>query len=92
MQTIISGGLQDILTALVGVFAAFLVAYIKQHLSAIQISTATGIAIEAVNFSAQAAKRLGITQGFYTQDNIVNMIKVEMEKVVSNLPMDEIAK
>ena len=62
MQTAIFSGLQDILTALIGVFFAFMVAYVKQHFSVTQISTATGIATEAVNFAAQTAKKLGITQ------------------------------
>jgi len=46
----------------VGVLVAFLVAYIKQHFSATQISTASGIATESVNFAVQAAKKLGVTQ------------------------------
>ena len=62
MQTVIFSGLQDIVTALIGVFFAFMVAYIKQHFSVIQIRTASGIATEAVNFAVQAAKKLGITQ------------------------------
>lgn len=62
MQTVIFSGLQDILTVLVGTLVAFLVAYVRQHFSAKQINTASGIATEAVNFSAQAAKKLGITQ------------------------------
>jgi len=62
MQTVIFSGLQDVVTALAGVLVAFLVAYIKQHFSATQISTASGIATEAVNFAVQAAKKLGITQ------------------------------
>jgi len=62
MQTAIFSGLQDVVTVLIGVFFAFMGAYIKQHFSVIQIRTASGIATEAVNFSAQAAKKLGITQ------------------------------
>jgi len=62
MQTAIFNGLQDIVVALIGVFFAFMVAYIKQHFSSIQISTASGIATEAVNFASQAAKKLGITE------------------------------
>ena len=62
MQTVIFSGLQDIVTALIGLFFAFLVAYIKQHFSVIQIRTASGIATEAVNFAVQAAKKLGVTQ------------------------------
>ena len=62
IQTIISSGLTDIVTALAGVFVAFLVAYTKQHFSATQISTASGIATESVNFAVQAAKKLGVTQ------------------------------
>lgn len=62
MQTAIFSGLQDILTVLVGALVAFLVAYVRQHFSAKQINTASGIATEAVNFSAQVAKKLGITQ------------------------------
>jgi len=62
MQTAIFNGLQDIVVALIGVFFAFMVAYIKQHFSVIQIRTASGIATEAVNFATQAAKKLGITQ------------------------------
>jgi len=62
IQTIISSGLTDIVTALAGVFVAFLVAYTKQHFSAAQISTASGIATESVNFAVQAAKKLGVTQ------------------------------
>lgn len=42
MQTIISTGLQDVVTALVGVLVAFLVAYIKQHFSAKKINTSNG--------------------------------------------------
>jgi len=57
-----SSGLTDIVTALAGVFVAFLVAYTKQHFSANQISTASGIATESVNFAVQAAKKLGVTQ------------------------------
>jgi len=62
IQTIISSGLTDIVTALAGVLVAFLVAYIKQHFSVVQISTASGIATESVNFAVQAAKKLGVTQ------------------------------
>jgi len=62
IQTIISSGLTDIVTALAGVFVAFLVAYTKQHFSVTQISTASGIATESVNFAVQAAKKLGVTQ------------------------------
>lgn len=140
MQTAIFSGLQDILTVLVGALVAFLVAYVKQHFSAKQISTASGIATEAVNFAAQAAKKLGITEDLakynsaltkakelaskaginlsdsqwetllesaykkakeallpitgstYTQDDIVNMIKAELEKVAANVPIDAIVK
>lgn len=138
MQTIIFSGLQDILTALVGVFVAFLVAYTKQHFSTIQISAASGIATEAVNFAIQAAKKLGITQDLakynaaltkakelaskagldftdsqwetllesaykkaknellpitsstYTEDDIANLVKDELGKVVPNVPVDTI--
>lgn len=69
MQSIIFSGLQDILTALVGVFVAFLVAYIKQHFSAKQISTAREIATEAVAFAAQTSKRLGVTQDLAKYDS-----------------------
>jgi hypothetical protein len=62
MQIAIFNGLQDIVVALIGVFFAFMVAYIKQHFSVIQIRTASGIATEAVNFAVQAAKKLGITE------------------------------
>jgi len=62
IQTLISSGLTDTVTALTGVLVAFLVAYVKQHFSATQISTASGIATEAVNFATQAAKKLGVTQ------------------------------
>ena len=62
MQTDIFNGLQDIVVALIGVFFAFMVAYIKQHFSVIQIRTASGIATEAVNFATQAAKKLGVTE------------------------------
>jgi len=139
MQTIIFNGLQDILTALVGVFVAFLVAYVKQHFSDTQITTASGIASEAVNFATQAAKKLGITQDLakynvaltkakelaskagidftdsqwetllesaykkakselqplqtvsgtsYTEDDIANIIKSELEKVAPNMSVD----
>lgn len=140
MQIAIFNGLQDIVVALIGVFVAFLVAYIKQHFSATQISTASGIASEAVNFAAQAAKKLGITQDLekynsaltkakelaskaglnftdsqwetllesackkakvelqsfssstYYEDDIVNLVKVELEKVAPNVPVDTILK
>ena len=61
-KQLFSTALQDIVVALIGVFFAFMVAYIKQHFSVTQIKTATGIASEAVNFATQAAKKLGITQ------------------------------
>lgn len=53
IQSIIFSGLQDIVTILVGALVAYLVAYIKQHFSAKQISTASVIASAAVNFVAQ---------------------------------------
>jgi len=140
MQTIIFSGLQDILTALAGVLVSFMVAYIKQHFSATQISTASVIATEAVNFAEQAAKKLGITQDLakynsalakakelaskaglnftdsqwetllesaykkakgelkpilgttYSGDNIVNLVKDELGKVATNVPVDAIVK
>jgi len=61
IQTIISSGLTDTVTALAGVLVAFLVAYVKQHFSATQISMASGIATESVHFAVQAAKKLGVT-------------------------------
>ncbi|TGE31342.1 phage holin, LLH family [Desulfosporosinus sp. Sb-LF] len=138
MQTAIFNGLQDIVVALIGVFFAFMVAYIKQHFSVTQIRTATGIATEAVNFAVQAAKKLGITEDLakynsaltkakelaseaginftdsqwetllesaykkvkaelqplteaaITQDDIVNLVKDELGKVASNVPVDTI--
>ena len=62
IQSIVSSGLTDIVTALSGMLVAFMLAYVKQHFSATQISTASGIATEAVNFATQAAKKLGATQ------------------------------
>jgi hypothetical protein len=62
MQTLISSGLTDTVTALTGVLVAFLVAYVRQYFSATQIRTASGIATEAVNFATQATKKLGATQ------------------------------
>ena len=138
MQTAIFNGLQDIVVALIGVFFAFMAAYIKQHFSVIQIRTASGIATEAVNFAVQAAKKLGITQDLdkynsaltkakelasetginftdsqwetllesaykkvkaelqplteaaITQDDIVNLVKDELGKVASSVPVDTI--
>ena len=115
-----------------------MVAYIKQHFSSIQISTASGIATEAVNFASQAAKKLGITEDLakynsaltkakelaskaglnftnsqwetllesaykkvkaelqpltgtgITQEDIVNLVKDELGKVPSNVPVNTI--
>jgi len=140
MQTAIFNGLQDIVVALIGVFFAFMVAYIKQHFSTIQIKTATGIATEAVNFAVQAAKKFGITEDLakynaaltkakelaskaglnftdsqwetllesaykkakgelsaitgstYNEDDVVNLIKIEVEKVAPSVPVDTILK
>jgi len=85
MQTVIFSGLQDILTALVGVLVAFMVAYIKQHFSSIQISTASGIATEAVNFSAQSAKKLGITQDLAKYNSALTKAKELASKAGINL-------
>jgi hypothetical protein len=140
MQIAIFNGLQDIVVALIGVFFAFMVAYIKQHFSVIQIRTASGIATEAVNFAVQAAKKLGITEDLdkynsaltkakelaskaginftdsqwetflesaykkvkveiqpltgtsITEDDVINMVKAELEKVAPNVPVDTIVK
>lgn len=143
MQTIIFSGLQDVVTALIGVFFAFMAAYIKQHFSVIQIRTGSEIATEAVNFAVQAARKLGITEDLakynsaltkakelaskaginlsdsqwetllesaykkskeayqplqtvagttYTEDDVINMIKVELEKVAPNMQVDMIVK
>jgi len=140
MQTAIFSGLQDVVTVLIGVFFAYMVAYIKQHFSVIQIRTASGIATEAVNFAVQAAKKLGITEGLdkyisaltkakelaskaginftdsqwetllesaykkakeslqpvvgttYTENEVINIIKAELDKVTPNVPVDTIMK
>ena len=85
MQTIISSGLTDIVTALSGVLVAFLVAYVKQHFSATQISTAAGIATEAVNFAVQAAKKLGITQDLAKYNSALTKAKELASKAGINL-------
>lgn len=62
IQSTIFSGLQGILTVLIGVLVTYAVAFIKQHFSARQIATASWIATDSVNFAAQAAKKLGITE------------------------------
>jgi len=85
MQTVIFSGLQDILTALIGVFFAFMVAYIKQYFSVIQIRTASEIATEAVNFAVQAAKKLGITEDLAKYNSALTKAKELASKVGINL-------
>jgi len=84
-QTLISSGLTDIVTALARVLVAFLVAYVKQHFSATQISTASGIATEAVNFAAQAAKKLGVTQDLAKYNSALTKAKELASKAGVNL-------
>ena len=84
-QTLISSGLTDIVTALAGVLVAFLVAYVKQHFSATQISTAAGIATEAVNFATQAAKKLGVTQDLAKYNSALTKVKELASKAGVNL-------
>ena len=84
-QTLISSGLTDIVTALAGVLVAFLVAYVKQHFSATQISTASGIATEAVNFATQAAKKLGVTQDLAKYNSALSKAKELASKAGVNL-------
>ena len=84
-QTLISSGLTDIVTALAGVLVAFLVAYVKQHFSATQISTASGIATEAVNFATQAAKKLGVTQDLAKYNSALAKAKELASKAGVNL-------
>ena len=85
IQTIISSGLTDIVTALGGGFVAFLVAYTKQHFSATQISTASGIATESVNFAVQAAKKLGVTQDLAKYNSALTKAKELASKAGVNL-------
>ena len=85
IQTIISSGLTDTVTALTGVLVAFLVAYVKQHFSATQISTASGIATEAVNFATQAAKKLGVTQDLAKYNSALTKAKELASKAGVNL-------
>ncbi|MDR3540520.1 MAG: phage holin, LLH family [Desulfosporosinus sp.] len=85
-QTLISSGLTDTVTALTGVLvAAFLVAYVRQHFSATQISTACGIATEAVNFATQAAKKLGVTQDLAKYNSALTKAKELSSKAGVNL-------
>ncbi|SPF48729.1 hypothetical protein SBF1_4200002 [Candidatus Desulfosporosinus infrequens] len=84
-QTLISSGLTDIVTVLAGVLVAFLVAYVKQHFSATQISTASGIATEAVNFATQAAKKLGVTQDLAKYNTALSKAKELASKAGVNL-------
>ncbi|SPF33823.1 hypothetical protein SBF1_1240003 [Candidatus Desulfosporosinus infrequens] len=85
IQTIISSGLTDTVTALTGVLVAFLVAYVKQHFSATQITTASGIATEAVNFATQAAKKLGVTQDLAKYNSALTKAKELASKAGVNL-------
>lgn len=62
VQIILFNGLKDLLVLLCSTLTGFLVAYVRQHFSAKQISTGSLIASEAVNFVAQTAKNLGITE------------------------------
>ena len=84
-QTLIYSGLTDIVTALAGVLVAFLVAYVKQHFSATQIRTASGIATEAVNFATQAAKKLGVTQDLAKYNSALAKAKELASKAGVNL-------
>jgi len=84
-QTLISSGLTDIVTALAGVLVAFLVAYVKQHFSDAQISTASGIATEAVNFATQASKKLGVTQDLAKYNSALTKAKELASKAGVNL-------
>ncbi|WP_407310886.1 phage holin, LLH family [Desulfosporosinus sp. SB140] len=77
VQSIISSGLQDVLTILVGALVTYGVAFVKQHFSARQIATASWIAMDAVNFAEQAAKKLGIPQGQGPTKYIVALKKVK---------------
>ncbi|SPF48342.1 hypothetical protein SBF1_4060002 [Candidatus Desulfosporosinus infrequens] len=85
IQTLISNGLTDTVTALAGLLVAFLVAYMKQHFSATQISTASGIATEAVNFATQAAKKLGVTQDLAKYNSALTKAKELASKAGVNL-------
>jgi len=85
MQTLISSGLTDIVTALAGVLVAFLVAYVKQHFFDAQIKTASGIATEAVNFATQAAKKLGVTQDLAKYNSALAKAKELASKAGVNL-------
>ena len=85
IQTIISSGLTDTVTALTGVLVAFLVAYVRQHFSATQISTASGIATEAVNFATQASKKLGVTQDLANYNSALTKAKELASKAGVNL-------
>ena len=60
IQATILNGVMSILGVFVSIFFAAIVAYIKQHFSAKQISTASGIATEAVNYVAQITNKLQI--------------------------------
>lgn len=62
VQQIISSGLSDIGMALLSTLVGLAGYYLKQHFTSKQLATAASIATEAVNFAAQAAKKLGITQ------------------------------
>ncbi|SPF49984.1 hypothetical protein SBF1_4680002 [Candidatus Desulfosporosinus infrequens] len=85
IQTAIASGLTDVVTALAGVLVAFLVAYVRQHFSATQISTASGIATEAVNFAVQSAKKLGVTQDLAKYNSALTKAKELASKAGVNL-------
>ena len=61
IQSTVLNGVASILGIFVSVFFAAMIAFVKQHFSAKQIATAGDIALEAVNFATQAAKKHGIT-------------------------------
>jgi len=81
----IFSGVASIVTTLVGVLVAFLVAFVKSHFSARQIATASWIATDAVNFAAQAAKRLGINQDSVKYDSALTKAKELASKAGLNL-------
>jgi len=60
IQTTILNGVASILGIFVSIFFAAMVAYVKQHFSAKQISTAMGIATEAVTYVGQVTNKLQI--------------------------------
>ena len=85
IQTLIASGVNGYRNCTAGVLVAFLVAYVRQHFSATQISTASGIATEAVNFATQAAKKLGVTQDLAKYNSALTKAKELASKAGVNL-------